>query len=393
MQNIAIAVGLASLSNLLQDRDLILYAREKYVTALRQTSKLVVSRQIQQDPREFALSLRIVVTLALFEVVSRKGSLVSTSTATTHIQGAIALLKLALQFPHGPQAGAWNTLNALQVIFSLFIPSQVAATLMPPASFEVLSRCGELLEGTPDKICVDVALAIAEACQLSAQMNRTAYTDGRARVETLLQQLVALQSILDLLEDGLHELYPFQENQEDYDPAVLFRGRWHSYEGVWSARIWNHFRWARILLNEMLLKSTIEYPISSGRFITAAQNDRCFAISRRMAEDILISTPSHWHHPRLDRETARRFEAPIQSGAGALGVPPLLWHLKVAGSARGVSHELWKWSYETIQVVWKDMGMQHAIAIANIMESERGVQGKNVVARKIKVEETAVDGL
>ncbi|RYP23728.1 hypothetical protein DL767_008742 [Monosporascus sp. MG133] len=269
----------------------------------------------------------------------------------------------------------------------------MTATPMPLAFFEVLGRCGELLEGTPDKICVDVALAIAEACRLSAQMNQTAYTDGRAPVEALLQQLVALQAILDLLEDRLHEPYPFQENQSDYDPAVLFRGRWHSYGGIWSARIWNHFRWARILLNDMLLKSTIEYPISSGRFITAAHKDRCFAISRRMAEDILISTPSHWHHPRLDREMARTFGAHAQGGARGLGIPPLLWHLKVAGSARGVSPELWKWSYETIQVVWKDMGMQHALAIANIMESERAIKEKNVVTRKIKVEEGAVDGL
>ncbi|RYP56659.1 hypothetical protein DL771_011693 [Monosporascus sp. 5C6A] len=264
---------------------------------------------------------------------------------------------------------------------------------MPPAFFEVLGRCGELLEGTPHKIGVDLALAIAEVCRLSAQMNRTAYTDGQAPVEALLQQLVALQATLDLLEDRLREPYPFQENWGDYDPAVLFRGRWHSYEGTMSARIWNHYRWAQILLNEMLLKSTIEYPISSSRFITEANKDRCFAISRRMAEDILISTPSHWRHPRLDRETARTFEPPGQSGAAGLAIPPLLWHLKAAGSARGVSPEVWKWSYETIQVVWKDMGMQHAIAIANIMESERAIQEKNVVTRKIEVEEAAVDGL
>ncbi|RYP61024.1 hypothetical protein DL769_007887 [Monosporascus sp. CRB-8-3] len=340
MQNIAIAVGLASMSNLHKDRDLNLYAREKYVTALRQTGELVVSSQVQQDARGFALSLRSVITLALFE----------------------------------------------------FIPSQKTATPMPPAFFEVLGRCGKLLEGTPDKVCVDVALAIAEVCRLSAQMDQTAYTDGRAPVEALLQQLVTLQATLDLLEDRLRETYPFQENRGDYDPAVVFRGRWHSYEGIWSARIWNHYRWAQILLNEMLLKSTIEYPISSGRFITAAHKDRCFAILRRMAEDILISTPSHWHHPRLDRETARTLGAPSQGGAGGLGVPPLLWHLKVAGSARGVSPELWKWSYETIQVVWKDMGMQYAIAIANAMESERAIQ-ENVVTRKMKVEEAAVDNL
>lgn len=68
MRNIVVAVGLAGLSNLRGDKDLGLYAREKYVSALRHTGQLVLSSQVRQDPVGFALSVKSVVTLALFEV-------------------------------------------------------------------------------------------------------------------------------------------------------------------------------------------------------------------------------------------------------------------------------------------------------------------------------------
>lgn len=68
MRNIVVAVGLAGLSNLRGDKDMNLYANEKYVTALRHTGQLVLSSQVRKDPIGFSLSVKSVVTLALFEV-------------------------------------------------------------------------------------------------------------------------------------------------------------------------------------------------------------------------------------------------------------------------------------------------------------------------------------
>ena len=68
MQSVVIAVGLAGLSNLRGDRNLNLYAREKYVSALRHTGQLVLSSQVKRDHVGFGLGVKSVVTLALFEV-------------------------------------------------------------------------------------------------------------------------------------------------------------------------------------------------------------------------------------------------------------------------------------------------------------------------------------
>lgn len=266
--------------------------------------------------------------------------------------------------------------------------------LLPEAFFEVLDHCRELLEGSHEAVCVDVALAIAEVVQVSSVLAKIIHTDGRPPIEALLQQLVALQTKFGHLEDALHEAYPFEVNESDQPPSALFRQKWHAYTEIWAARIWNHYRWACIVLNEMLVKCTTEYPISSKRFISAVHKEKGLVTIRRMAEDTLTSTPSHWHHPILDSSTARVFEAPGQGGSGAAGIPTLMWHLKIAGCAQGVPQELWDWSFETMQVVWKEMGMQHAVAIADVMEKERAMREKEMrIKTQVKIEELADDAL
>lgn len=268
---------------------------------------------------------------------------------------------------------------------------------LPSAFFEVLNHCKELLEGSPEVISVEVALATADVVRLSSALHKTAYADGREPISAVLQELLALQDKFDRMEDFLHEAYPFREHQgSDHPPSALFRGRWHTYGEIWAARIWNHYRWARIVLSEMVVRSMVDYPVSGRRFFSAAHCARTLATIQRMAEDTLVSTPAHWHHPVLDKVAARKLGAPGQGGSGAAGVPTLMWHLKIAGCATGVSQELWDWSYAVMQVVWRDMGMQHAIAIADVMEKERAALGTDTRTAhtpqvKVEVEELADD--
>ncbi len=98
----------------------------------------------------------------------------------------------------------------------------------------------------------------------------------------------------------------------------------------------DHFRWARLLLGERIIRFTIEYPYSSARSILPPHKVRCYSTIERIAEGMLISTPSHWHHPVLDKASAKKYEAPGQGGAGASGLPSLLWHLTVSGCTPNV---------------------------------------------------------
>ncbi|KAJ2970984.1 hypothetical protein NUW58_g9541 [Xylaria curta] len=375
MQNVMIAVGLAGMSNLLGNKSMGLIARSKYVTALKQTGQLIAGAFRNQEG--IMRPLRAIVTLALFEVVQGKGSRASAGSANTHIHGAVALTRSVLPVANSPNGGAGGI---LQLMFSMFIPSQMTDTPLPTAFFECLKLCEVLLQDCVESCAVDLAFATTHLLQLLLVADRATCLDAQPETDNLVQQFLEIEIVFDRIEQQLQEAYPFVEQQSNQPSPALFRRKWHRYNGVWGARIWNHFRWARILLGEYIIKFTIAYPRSSARYILPSRKAWCYATIQRIAEDMLVSTPSHWHHPVLDEATARKYEAPGQGGAGAAGLPTLLWHLKVSGCAPGVPPEFWDWAYSILQVVWKNMGMQHAQALAEVMDEHRKTLETSVIS-------------
>ncbi|KAI8628614.1 hypothetical protein F5Y19DRAFT_107371 [Xylariaceae sp. FL1651] len=366
MQNAMIAVGLAGMSNLLGNKSMNLVARSKYVTALKQTGQLIAGAS--QNYMTVVKPLRSIVTLALFEVVQGKGSRLTAGSANTHINGAVALLRSVLPVANAPNGGARGV---LQLMFSMFIPSQMTDIPLPPGFFECLDICKQLLQDSIESCAVDLAIAISCLLPLLAAADKMTYVDGRPTTDALIQQFLAVETMFDRVERQLQEAYPFVEHKDDQPSPAVFRGKWHRYTELWGARIWNHFRWGRLLLEEKIIMFTISCPRSSARYIPPSHKAKCYSIVENTAEAVLISTPSHWHHPLLDDDAARKYEAPGQGGAGAAGLPTLLWHLKVAGCAPNIPLEFWDWAYDILQVVWKDMGMQHALALAEVMEEHR----------------------
>ncbi|KAI3337594.1 hypothetical protein HD806DRAFT_44170 [Xylariaceae sp. AK1471] len=375
MRNVMIAVGLAGMSNLLGNKSMNLVARSKYVTALKQTGQLIASAS-RDDAGTIMKPLRSIVTLALFEVVQGKGSRLTAGSANTHIHGAVALLRSVLPVSSAPSGGARGV---LQLMFSMFIPSQMTDTPLPPGFFECLKLCRQLLQDSTDSCTVDLAFAISRLIQLLLTADQGTFLDDQPETDDLIQQFLMMEAEFDRVEHQLQAACPFVEHRHNQPSPAIFRGKWHKYAEIWSARVWNHFRWARLLLGEKIINFTIEYPRSSARYISPPHRVRCYATIERIAEDALVSTPSHWHHPVLDAATARKYEAPGQGGAGAAGLPSLLWHLKVAGCAPNVPPEFWNWAYNILQVVWKSMGMQHALALAEVMEEHRNTLETNTI--------------
>ncbi|KAI2470627.1 hypothetical protein F4781DRAFT_390027 [Annulohypoxylon bovei var. microspora] len=378
-QNVMVAVGLAGMSNLLGNKNMNLLARSKYVAALKQTGQLIASN----DPAGLIARLRSVVTLALFEVVQGKGPKGTVGSASTHINGAVAVLRSVLPLPQAPNKGAHGV---LQLLFSSFIPYQMMDSPLPPAFFDTLKFCKQLMQGVPESCSVDLGLAIARLLQLLKITERTILTDEHPTTDDLTRQFIQLDDAFDSIESHLLGAFPFTQNQGEYPSSAVFRGKWHKYNEVWGARIWNHYRWARILGIQRLVKFMADCPISCSQIIPTARRTRCYITVERLAEDILISTPSHWHHPMLDRDVTQDFEAGGFGNSGAVGVPSLLWHLTVAGCAPNVPLDYWKWAYNVLQVIWKQMGMQHAFALSELMEAHRNKLDKEFIKQEVKLE-------
>ncbi|KAI2626700.1 hypothetical protein GGR54DRAFT_481214 [Hypoxylon sp. NC1633] len=377
-QSIMAAVGLAGMANLLGNKNMNLLARSKYVAALKKTGQLLSGN----NPASLIARIRSVVSLALFEVVQGRGPRVTVGSANTHINGAVAVLRSVLPIPHVPYQGAQGV---LQLLFSMFIPYQMTDTPLPPGFFDTLKFCKQLMQEVPEVCVVDLGIAIARLLQLSSIADHTVLTDGRPSTNDLIRQFVILENAFNGLEGRLFKVFSYTENQGEYPPSAVFRGKWHAYTETWAARIWNHYRWARILVNQRLVKFIIDYPISTGQIIPPAQRTKCYATIERLAEDILVSAPSHWHHPMLDPQDTRKFEAGGQGNSGAIGLPSLLWHLTTAGCAPNVPIEYWDWAYNLLLTVYKQMGMQHAKALSEMMEEHRAKLQKEII-KEIKQE-------
>jgi hypothetical protein len=127
LQDSMTAVGLAGLANLSGNADTMAMARDKYVSALQQTGKLISS----STPPDFYVTMRSVVLLALFEVCSSppplamrqihsspaaaharlcssqvvKGTHQSSGSANAHLMGGAALMRSWGPLPQAPFGG------------------------------------------------------------------------------------------------------------------------------------------------------------------------------------------------------------------------------------------------------------------------------------------------
>jgi hypothetical protein len=268
------------------------------------------------------------------------------------------------------------------------IPSQVTDTPLPAQYFEVLDMCRKLLPAQEQCTC-DLAVTTASFLNILTLSKSPLLSDGDLDTARVLRQLLHIDSTMDKLEQQLHISLPFtiENAPKEYPQEAVFRGKYHKYVDIEVARLWNHLRWARILVVQRIIELKKEFPHSYSHVVSSAQAEECYSTSRRMADDIITSTPSHWHHPILSEAQARRLAAVGKGGTGAAGLPGLLWHLKIAGCAPGVPTEFWDWSYALAQVVWRTMGMQHALALSEVMEGHRAGMEKEAIDRLIKVED------
>ncbi|OLN81620.1 White-opaque regulator 1-like protein 2 [Colletotrichum chlorophyti] len=360
LQDVMSAVGLAGLYNLTGKAEMMATAREKYGSALRQTGQLI---QPPHTP-SIDVTMRSVVALAMFEVV--KGTHHSTGTVHAHVVGGAALMRSWCPMPSVP-FGGFRAL--LQLCYSMFIPLHVAGMPMPPDFYDWVSF-GSQLQMPFDRPSTDLAILIAKFVEISSFINNHVISDGKPTAANVLQQLIDLNSDLALWEAGLQGEWTYQTVKASHLPAkAVFEGEYHLYTDVWTARIWNYYRWARILVNQSLLDLANQNPISSLSLVSAAARDSLLKTVQKLARDTLVSAPTHWRHPVLDKTAQVLVESPGSGGAGSAGLPALLFHLKVAGCAPSVPKAYWDWSLAVIQTIWGDMGMLHARSMMEAMRA------------------------
>ncbi|KAK3940384.1 white-opaque regulator 1 [Diplogelasinospora grovesii] len=372
LQDIMAAIGLAGLSNLTGDKELYTMARQKYGLALQHTASSL--QNLQGLDLEFAV--RSVVMLAMFEVI--RSNTEPSNTTRAHIMGGAALLRSFIPLHRAPSRG----LRALlQLCFSMFIPCVVVGIPLPEIFFEWITL-SEKLVMDQDKPSLELICTITRFVQLSAYVRGHALSDGRPTTTRIIRELVDLDAQLERWEEqcqiqgqGGQGIWVFAEERcggggPSSEGVFFFENCHHMYTDLWTARVWNHYRWARISVDQMLCECVERFPSSSSLtlLISATQQQLYLRSISRMARDTLISIPTHWRHPKMDkphRDCLDRTRGGV--GMGAAGVPTLLFQIKVVACAPGVPYSYWSWAVGVLDTIWADTGILQAKALADLL--------------------------
>ncbi|RSL94345.1 hypothetical protein CDV31_014370 [Fusarium ambrosium] len=362
VQDVMAAVGLASLSNLRGDNNLMTTARQRYGMALRQTGRLI---QTSVTP-DFEVTMRSVVMLAMFELV--KGANQNIAHVHAHVMGGVALLRRWLPMP---EVAFLGVRAMLQMCYCLFIPAQMSATPLPAPFYEWITFSCALLD-PPDRPATDLGMLICRFIDLSTHIQTYVLSDGRPHTTSTLKQLLDIDAAFAEWDRKLGPTWRFRtEKRNNLPPAAVFEGEYHIYFDMFVARMWGHYRWARTLLNRIIADFIKSHPVSSSSLVTTSEYKNRLEVVRLLARDTLISTPTHWRHPLLTDKFAIPVENMGGAGSGSAGLPIVLFHLQAAACGPGSLDAYWDWAIGVMECIWSDLGILHAKSMMDTMRSHR----------------------
>lgn len=226
------------------------------------------------------------------------------------------------------------------------------------------------IASAPDKPSIDLIRTLARLVHLSAFVGRHVLPDGHPKVTDVILEALEIDVQLEAWECGQEGIWVVVEERDDDGlPAdAVFDGCYHVYTDMWTARVWNHYRWARLLVNEMLVRFAESHPISSGPLLSTSHQLQLRSCILRVARDMLVSIPTHYRHPRLEPGHRRLLDKTSGgAGMGAAGIPTLLFQIKVAGCAPFVPARYRSWVKGILETIWADTGMKQAKAQADIV--------------------------
>lgn len=401
-REIMAAVGFASLSNLSGDKDLMVMGRQHYGQALKSTAQSLANLEgldLEVTVRAVVMMgmfevsrwpfhARVVAQLTHFQIVRGEGG----KAAQTHIMGGAALMRSLLPFFQHSHVGIRGL---LQLCFSMVATVQtstqqlspepnvmvpinpVANTgeeVLPSAVFDWIALSGSMISA-PDVPAAELISILSRFVQLSAFVRSHVLHDGKPETFRMIQEALDMERQLADWETRQEGIWAVTEERADdgfFPPDAVFEGCYHVYTDMWTARVWTNYRWARIMVNQLLIESVDRFPASSLSLLSTAQQRASLATIARVARDTLVSTPTHYRHPRLKPVHRELFDKTKGgAGIGAGQIPTLIFQLKVAGGAPGVPKSYFEWAIAMMETIFSDTGMIQARRMAELLAKTR----------------------
>lgn len=183
--------------------------------------------------------------------------------------------------------------------------------------------------------------------RISDDWRNATYTDPQEVVRTAL----LLDQELDDWEASLDGDEWIFVTKESRDYSGCYQGKYHIYPNTWAHRTLNHYRWSRILVNEILYLNILKLTALTDALVI--QQQRALDTICRLAADVCFSVPSQTSLLRQD--ASEDIDAPAINGVFVLVLP-----LMIAGGACGIPDELHDWVIMMLGVLGSYMGIRFA---------------------------------
>jgi hypothetical protein len=220
-----------------------------------------------------------------------------------------------------------------------------------------------------DKTSAELLLTLSGFLRLCAGLHGQSLIHSRPVARKLLLDAMLIERKLAVWEEEQQQpdsWWAYTTEEAAFPPECALRNCYHVYvNGMWSARVWNHYRWARILVNQTIIE------LEGDQTRDSDLRDRHLETIRRMADGLVVSLPTHFRHPRLTRahrdllDRTCTLPPGAAGGVGSASIPSLMVQLKVACCAPGVPREHGEWVLRVMETVWAETGMLQAQTLAN----------------------------
>lgn len=219
-------------------------------------------------------------------------------------------------------------------------------------------------------------MIIGKLSNLRADIRADAYTDE----QEIISAASAIEADLIAWLASLPPEFNYTTNTKspfDFVFQRRFRGispyddQYHVYPNLWVCNSWNQYRSARIIVSEIILSHVRK--ISDRTSLTSLSDEfriQCKTLRstiRRLAVEICRGVPFHFNAHQANREPNL---PPPESYIGGL---VLIWPLFVAGIVESPDHGLRRWVIKCLQMIGRTMGLDQALAVADIVAADPGV--------------------
>jgi hypothetical protein len=181
---------------------------------------------------------------------------------------------------------------------------------------------------------------------------------------TIIQEALALDSELAIWEAQLPDYWRYTIKPSAEHSEIVYKQQVHDYRDVWTARVYNNYRWSRILLNELVLVHMAKLGLFHSE--DEPEQNKHLRVVSEMATDLCTSVSAQFFSSNAQR--AIRNHVPAMSGCFLL-----LFPLAIAGSGIGVPEDLHNWVIKLLDFIGRKMGVSQALSMIDRTKQHRAM--------------------